>query len=353
MKIALLTDTHWGARNDHSAFIEHFKQFYEGTFFPVLKERAIDTVIMLGDTFDRRKYTNHTTIQAAREIYFDRLQAEGIDTTIIIGNHDTFYRNTLSTNSVDLLLSEYSNITIIDSPKAIAFDGVDIGLVPWICADNEESCMNFLQSTQSQIIMGHFEVAGFEMYRGHPGQDGLPMNVFERFDLAFSGHYHHRSTKRNITYLGTPYEITWQDYDDQKGFHIFDTDTRTLEFIENPFKMFNKIEYNDRNQEPVIVKSELEKTYVKVVVVHKTDFARFERFIQELHTVGCYDIKIIEDMDNLDGQEIDATIDLSNTLTVLEKYIDTVNSDVNKQQIKDYIKSLYLEAITLEDTPGI
>lgn len=349
MKLGLISDTHWGVRNDHSAFIDHFKQFYEGTFFPILKERGIDTVVMLGDTFDRRKYTNHTTIKAAREIYFDKLHENNISATVIIGNHDTFFRNTLETNSVSLLLSDYPNIDIIDRPQVKTFDGLDIALVPWICDDNRKQCIDFMNTTPAQICMGHFEVSGFEMYRGQPCLDGLAMDSFERFDLAFSGHYHHRSTKRNITYLGTPYEMTWHDCDDPKGFHIFDTDTRLLEFVPNPNVLFVKLEYNDQKDDPAIGEW-LHKSYVKLIVVNKTDYPRFEKFINKLYAIGCHDVKIVENLAELEDRQ--DVVDFNDTLSILETHIDLME-DPHKMAIKDCVKSLYLEAITLETVGGI
>lgn len=356
MKVGLITDTHWGVRNDHTAFIEHYKLFYDRVFFPTLKDLGITDVIMLGDTFDRRKYTNHTTIKAAREIYFDKLLENGINTTILVGNHDTFFRNTLSTNSVSLLLSEYPNIRVIDKPQSIVMDDLEIALVPWICNDNQEDCMNFMGTTKAQICMGHFEIKGFEMYRGQSSaanQSGLAMDVFERFDLVFSGHYHHRSTKRNITYLGSPYETTWHDYGDPKGFHIFDTDSRGLQFIENYHKMFYRLEYNDLNQEPIDLDGlDLQKIYVKLIVVNKTNFVKFEKFLTKLYGKGCHDVRIVEDMHEPTTQDIDNSVDFNDTLTVLEKHIDSLEVQ-NKEHVKHYIKSLYLEAITLEDAAGL
>ena len=44
MKIAIITDTHFGARNDSVQFDEYFYQFYEGQFFPYLQKNNIKTV---------------------------------------------------------------------------------------------------------------------------------------------------------------------------------------------------------------------------------------------------------------------------------------------------------------------
>lgn len=348
MKVAIITDTHWGARNDSSAFIEFYRKFYE-YFFEVLKENDIDTVLMLGDTFDRRKYTNHATVKAAKDIYFDVLYERDIKTYMLIGNHDTFYKNTNEVNTVDLMLGEYTNIVTISKPRTITLGNTDVAMIPWICSDNYTECFNEINTTKAEICMGHFEISGFEMYRGHPSEDGLSHDTFNRFDTVFSGHYHHRSTKGNITYLGTPYELTWQDYADPKGFHIFDLDTRDLQFVQNPYTMFVRLEYNDKDQEPVDLDAiDLKETFVKLVVVNKTDYYKFDQFVNKLYTKGAHDIKIVEDMSEFQSGEVDSDVDLEDTLSILSNYIDSVNTDVDKEKIKSYMKSLYTEAVNIE-----
>ena len=57
MKIALLNDTHFGARNDSLIFDDYFYKFYDN-IFSYLKEHNIKTLIHLGDIVDRRKFIN-------------------------------------------------------------------------------------------------------------------------------------------------------------------------------------------------------------------------------------------------------------------------------------------------------
>ena len=100
MKIALLNDTHFGARNDSPAFLDYFMRFYNEIFFPYLKENNITTLIHLGDVVDRRKFINFKTAHTFREDFMHRLYKEGIDTHIILGNNDTYYKNTNELNEI-------------------------------------------------------------------------------------------------------------------------------------------------------------------------------------------------------------------------------------------------------------
>lgn len=349
MKVAIITDQHFGARNDSIAFLDFFEKFYDNTFFPALDANGISTVLVLGDTFDRRKYVNFYALDRAKKMFFDKLEERGIRVHMLAGNHDTYYKNTNEVNSPDLLLVEYGNIDVISKPETIVIDGTSICMMPWICPENYQESLDHIKNTKAEICMGHFEIAGFAMYRGMESHDGLAKETFEKFDMVFSGHYHHRSSDKHIHYLGNPYELTWQDYNDPRGFHLFDLDTRELEFICNPYRMFERIEYNDKDQEPVDLDAlELEQKYVKLVVVNKNDFYKFDKFIQKLYNKGCHEIKIIEDMSEFQDGEIGEELNLEDTVSVLTHYIDSIETDVDKEQIKTYMRTLYTEAINIE-----
>jgi DNA repair exonuclease SbcCD nuclease subunit len=344
-KVAIITDVHWGARNDSTLFIDFFERFYKGTFFPTLKSQGIKTILMLGDTFDRRKYTSHATLHQAKRIFFDEAYNLGINIHMIAGNHDTAFKNTNEVNSPRLLLNEYNNINVIDSPSVIDVLGVKVCMVPWICSDNYEQSFELIKATDSDICMGHFEIAGFAMYRGMESREGLNPSLFDKFDTVFSGHYHHKSSLGNIHYLGNPYELTWQDYADPRGFHLFDPNTRELEFIKNPNTIFKRLEYNDTQQIPDLDAIDLKDCFVRIVVTNKTDYYQFDKFIQKLYTKGCFEIKIMEDLSEYSEGVVDDSIDLEDTMSILANYVDSVANDDDKEDIKSFMKTLYTEAL--------
>jgi DNA repair exonuclease SbcCD nuclease subunit len=358
MKIAVITDQHFGARNDSIHFLDYYEKFYNETFFPTIEEHGIKHLLILGDTFDRRKYVNFYTLKRAKEMFFDKLHILGIQVWMLAGNHDTYFKNTNEVNSVDLLLREYDNITVIDSPQTIHLNykdtKTDVCMMPWICPENYNNSLAEIQNTSASICMGHFEIAGFAMHRGMPSQEGLSRDLFNRFDVVFSGHYHHRSHSDNIHYLGNPYELTWQDYNDTRGFHVFSLHDYDLQFIPNPNVMFHRIVYDDKeNSITEITNKDLSKytnTYVKVVVLNKTNPYLFDKFMDNLYKVNAIDITIAEDFTDLtEGVEDDMLDQAEDTMTIIGKYVDSIKEEhIDNEKLKTMMKELYVEALNQE-----
>ena len=347
MKFVILGDTHFGCRNDLKLFHDHFKKFYD-FMFGYMDEQNISTLYQLGDLWDRRKYINFSTLNEARHYFFDRLKDRDIRMVTLVGNHDIYWRESLEVNSSDLLLKDYSNIHVCMKPQTLYEDGTTIDVIPWMCRDNKDEIIDFISKSKSDICFGHFELAGFSMYRGMEAHEGDSPAIFEKYEMVCSGHYHTRSHKDNITYVGTPYEMTWQDYADPKGFHIFDTEDRSLTFIENPHKLFVRFEYDDRKPIVDLAPLDLTSCFVKVVVTSKSDLYKFDQFIQTLYNKGCYEIKIVEDMTEFADGELGEEIDLEDTMDVLSNYIDSIETDADKEKIKLFMKSLYVEAINAD-----
>ena len=245
MKTAVLTDTHFGARNDNIAFSSYFTKFYENIFFPYLKEHNIKKLIHMGDVFDRRKFVNYKSLYDAKCMFFDPMAKNDIECHMLAGNHDTFYKTTNEINSPALLLKEYSNITTYSNPCELTYCDSTFIMMPWLCKENYEGAVELINNTKCDLMFGHLEVNGFEMIRGQFCAEGLDRKLFDKFDMVFSGHFHHKSDNGTIYYLGNPYQTNWMDYKDPRGFHMFDFETRELTFIENPYEMFHKYFYND------------------------------------------------------------------------------------------------------------
>jgi DNA repair exonuclease SbcCD nuclease subunit len=303
--------------------------------------------------FDRRKFINFNSLYLSRKYFFEKCERLGIQLHTLIGNHDVAYKNTLEVNSPSLLLNEYNNIEIYEEFDTVEFDGVSIDVVPWICDDNVDDIFNRMKESKAQICFGHFEIAGFEMDRGNVCESGIDKQSLSKYDVVLTGHFHHKSTDGNITYVGTPYEMTWADWNDPKGFHIFDTETREMNFVKNPFSMFHKITYDDGKTTFEDWKeydfSKLKECYVKVVVLNKQNPFLFDHVIDSLYKAGVSDLSIVEDFTDvnvdLDQDIIDQAED---TITILSKYIDNLTLDVEPEKLKTLMRELYVEALNTE-----
>ena len=353
MLIALINDTHAGARGDNPIFNEYFFKFWEGTFFPYLKEHNISQICHLGDVVDRRKYINFVTLNSWRKRFFDVLQREGIKMDVIVGNHDVSFKNTNEINALHELFDHYDNINVMVEPKDVVYDDVSIAMVPWINVSNYEQSLEFLKNTKSQIVFGHFEIAGFEMDKGNICHGGMEMATFDRFDKVLSGHFHHKSSIGNIHYLGNQYEITWTDYDDPRGFHVFNTETRELTFIENPYKMFHKINYDDQKQDFEYWKEfnydNIKDCYIKLIVLNKDNPYLFDTVLENLSAADAADITIIEDYSDI-GMNDDILEKAEDTVTILNHYIDDLNINVDADKLKSIMRELYIESLNVEMT---
>ena len=350
MKIAIITDTHFGARNDNQNFNEYFYKFYEKVFFPTLKERGIKTCVHMGDVVDRRKFISYKIANDFRNRFIKRFGELGIDLHIIIGNHDTYYKNTNEVNAMEELVGKDRH-KIYTEPEVVTFDDIPIQFIPWINAGNHNASMAALSRSPASIAMGHLEINGFEMQKGFPMSGSHDKELFRRFDTVFSGHFHHKSDEGQIFYLGTPYEIYWNDYQDPKGFHIFDTATRELERIVNPYGIFEKIYYDDSENDYSKHKfSKYRDKYVKLIVVNKKDLYGFDQFVDKLLKADAYEVKIIEDFSELDPANVSDEIieKTEDTMTLLENYIDELDVTLDKERLKGTMRSLYTEAQDIE-----
>jgi len=346
MKIAIITDQHFGARKGSKDFHAYFKKFYDNVFFPYLEEHKIDTVIDMGDTFDNRRSVDLWSIDWAKETYFDRLQEMGITLHSVVGNHTAYYKDTNEVNTIDLLLKEYNNVITYAETTSITIDGLNILLVPWINEENKEMSLGLIKKSKAPVAMGHLELNGFIATRGHVMEHGMDLKPFNKFKKVYSGHYHTRSNVDNIYYLGNPYEMFWNDESDPRGFTIFDTETLDHFHVNNPYRLFYKVYYEDHNYKLFNTK-ELKNKIVKLIVRKKTDQKQFEKFIDKLYSTGIQELKIIENYVLNESEDFVAEED-ENTLSFLNRYIDDSDFECDKTIIKGILQKLYAEACEVD-----
>ena len=347
MKIAIITDQHFGARKNSKLFHDYFLKSYEDIFFPTLIKEGITTIVDMGDTFDSRKGVDFVSLEWAKNNYYDKLAELGITIHTIIGNHTAYYKNTNDLTGVGLFLREYDNIKIYSEAEEVRIDKTKFLFVPWINSENQEKTFEVIEESDSPCVMGHLELNGFMATRGHFMEHGMDAHVFDKFDKVYSGHYHMRSNKENVFYLGNPYEMYWNDVNDRnRGFHLFDTDTLVHTPVNNPYQMFHNLYYEDTPHQMLDI-TKYDKKILKVIVRKKSDPKQFEKYIDKLYSSNLAELKIVENFDFTEGEEFEAD-ESEDTISLLNRYIQESEVDLDKSVITEILQDVYKEACEVE-----
>ena len=347
MKIAIITDQHFGARKNSKLFHDYFLKFYEDIFFPTLIKEGITTIVDMGDTFDSRKGVDFVSLEWAKNHYYDRLAELGITVHTIVGNHTAYYKNTNQLSGVNLFLREYDNVKIYSEAEEVKIDKTKFLFVPWINSENEEKTLQLIDDSDSPCVMGHLELNGFMATRGHFMEHGMDSNVFDKFERVYSGHYHMRSNKENVFYLGNPYEMYWNDVNDRnRGFHLFDTDTLEHTPVNNPYQLFHNLYYEDTPHQMLDI-TKYDQKILKVIVRKKSDPKQFERYIDKLYSSNLAELKIVENFDFTEGEEFEAD-ESEDTISLLNRYIQESEVDLDKSVITEILQDVYREACEVE-----
>ena len=347
MKIAIITDQHFGARKNSKLFHDYFLKFYEDIFFPTLIKEGITTIVDMGDTFESRKGVDFVSLEWAKNHYYDRLAELGITVHTIIGNHTAYYKNTNDLTGVGLFLREYDNVKIYPEAEEVTIDKTKFLFVPWINSENQQKTFQLIEESDSPCVMGHLELNGFMATRGHFMENGMDSNIFDKFERVYSGHYHMRSNKENIFYLGNPYEMYWNDVNDRdRGFHLFDTDTLAHTPVNNPYQLFHNLYYEDTPHQMLDI-TKYDQKILKVIVRKKSDPKQFEKYIDKLYSSNLAELKIVENFDFTEGEEFEAD-ESEDTISLLNRYIQESEVDLDKSVITEILQDVYREACEVE-----
>jgi predicted phosphodiesterase len=344
VKVGVICDTHWSARKSSRLFQDYFEQFYNNVFFPTLEQHGIDTIIHMGDAFDSRKSIDFVGLDWTRKVVLEPLSKYNVH--LITGNHDVYFKNSNKVNSPELLLKDYGNITTYSEPTEVNIGGLNILLLPWINSENQDKSFKLIKNTRAKVAMGHLELQGFRVNKNLVmDEHGLEANIFKNFKKVFSGHYHTRSDNGTVFYLGNPYEIYWNDVNDPRGFTIFDTKTLEHFHIDNPYRMFYNIYYEDTPYQTFDTR-EYENKIVKVIVRKKTDIKKFEKFINKLYISNIAQLNVVENFDLQESEGFEA-FESEDTLSILNRYVEESEVNLDKSIIQRLLQEVYQEACEL------
>lgn len=242
MKIIIEGDKHVGTKKD-DPYIANAIELGSRFLCDYAKKHGITTLIQTGDWFDTRSGLTQETLKFQRETITPMYEDAFDLRYVILGNHDMHLKDAVTPNSIFEVFGDRDNWFVIQEPTTICIGSTMWDLFPWKCKENADVIDQYARNTTSEYSVGHWELDGFEFYKGIPST-GESMEFLDRYVVAVSGHYHTSSEKGNIKYVGTPYTLTMGDANDVRGFWVFDTDTRLFEFVANPNCWHYKVIYD-------------------------------------------------------------------------------------------------------------
>lgn len=345
MKYAIIADTHLGVRNDNQHFLDSSVRFHEKLLFPAIKEHKIDAVLHCGDLVDRKRGISYVVAETLRKRIIEPLASLEVPVIVACGNHDApFDKHSTATNALNELIGDrYPTFTVHNEPTIWKGWGHPLMVIPWICASNYNKSMETMEKIDRHtVLFGHLELNGFKMYKTTPEcSHGLDAKILKNAKRVFSGHFHTPSDVGDVHYVGAPYEMNWHDYNDWRGFLIYDTDKNEITRIQNTDTMFAEIEYVD-----VVPKSfNCQGKIVKVIVNKRDDIKKYDKFMLKLNEAGPLEI-IVKDETMKPLNEAIKTVDVTSSgdiLSTIKNVVEEVDG-VDKVSLLAFMNELYKEA---------
>lgn len=340
-KLAILGDTHFAAGNANVIQHEYMRKFFLD-FFQYVDDNDIKTVLQLGDLFDVRKHINTWALNFFREVFLKPVIERGLKVVVLLGNHDIFYRESLQISSVEEVLYPYpETFTVIKEPTETVLEGLSFLLVPWVCKENLNAVQSVLMHSSSTYCAGHFEFNGFELFRGQLAKTNYDHAEYKKFEKVFSGHYHHMSSKDNIIYTGTPYELTWQDCATTKGFFVIDSNS--IDMVENPHTLYSSFALSEY---PTIPESIIRDKHVKIKIDIALEPKKRDALLENVYSMKPHTLKLIEKtIDTTETKEISYN-DITSVPEVIKDYVQNISIDqaLDKTVLSDVLIQLFVEA---------
>lgn len=339
MRIAILGDTHFGIHKNNQKFLDSQTRYFIDEFIPECKRQGIKEIFLLGDVFDNRQNLNIFILREVIRKVMDNLKEFKVH--ILIGNHDIYYNTEINVHSLDIF-KDYPNVKIYETIEKIKLENREILMIPWQTGD-----FNIIDQ-KADICMGHLDICSFNMYKHKISESNLtPSLFFENFKLTFSGHFHIRSEKTNgyskIIYVGSPYQLTRNDADEERGFAVLDLETLDYTYINNK----KCIKFITLKYPETVTKEMVEGNVVDVETNFDSNFnqMQFNEYLSKIEGMNPIFPPQPKILNNFISQIDEKEINLKSISveSIISEFIKENNSIQNKEEIEKLFSEIYEE----------
>lgn len=339
MKVALISDLHLGVKKASDAFQLSQDKFYTEQMIPYLYENKITDVFFLGDIFDNRNHTSTKTLDFALKLFGEKFADFNLH--MLVGNHDIYYKTSVEVNTLRIL-KNLKNVTIYEQAQMISVGSKSVYIVPWIV--NEEEFVNKVTNdvTEADYCFGHFELSGFNLNKYMTCEHGMKSDLlFANFGKTFSGHFHKRTNKTfngsTIQYLGSPYQLTRADKDEDRGFCVLDIDSGEYDFVNNEKSIkFITVNYPDKVTKDLVLGNIVDVHIKYDPTQRESDVQRYMKIVESFNPIAPPSIKIEREEFDEEGN----VIELKSMGEMLREYVENLTID-KKEVILSELLNLY------------
>ena len=348
-RIIFITDTHLGVRNNANEWIDIQEKYFFDWFIPKVKEiwRPGDCLVHLGDVYDSRQALNLRVMNFGVKV-FEQLSSifskEGI--YILCGNHDIYGKETNDVNSL-VSIKWIPSVKIYQEPASLKMGDKTIFLMPWRKDhDAEGELLNKIE--KHDYLFCHTDISGMKHNKYANVPHGISYKKLDNFERVYSGHIHYAQNYGKVRMLGSPYQLTRADADNQKHFLVLDLSTGEETYYKNDFSpQFIKVPLSDVvNKTPIELEERFCNNFVDVMVNSKISQAQLDVITQMIKTQR--DIKYITEAkrgeQETNNDDILYRMDGKNfsIVDIMDQYITGLDETENeKERIKKTLKSLY------------
>lgn len=268
-KIYMITDTHFGVYSAHNLnkWMDIQFGFFEKLFIPYLKENVKegDILVHLGDLFDDRDSVPIIIMNRVQELLSEL--SDIIPIHLMVGNHDLWNKGDNSINSPKVY-KWIPNVNIYEKTTTMEFEGKKLVFMPWI--EHRSNMIKELQSTPGDYLFCHSDLNGCRMHLSsvaHRNKSKINVSEFSGYNRVFSGHIHIRQVNENFEFIGAPYQMDRNDFNDTKGFTILDVSSGETEFVENTISpTFKKVHIKTEDDIAMLKFVDTDKHFVDLTI---------------------------------------------------------------------------------------